>query len=86
MDFRKSRVTRLETRQRRAHRLGNEHYTPVFHVPAHIPAHQWEAWLRAQRCACGVVACDKRTIGLLLPTRAQTAEEWEARYGREGES
>ncbi len=81
----KSRLHALEDRQRRQHRPGGEHYTPVLHVPAHIPSHQWEAWLRAQPCPCGVVACDKRKIGLLLPTRAQTAEEWEARYGRERE-
>ena len=77
-----SRVKALESRTRRAHRP-DEHFTSVVHVPPDIPSHQWGAWLRAQPCACGVVACAQKTTGLLLPTRAQTAEEWQDRYSRE---
>ena len=82
MSFYKSRVKALEARQRRQHRPGSEHFTPVVHVPPDIPSHQWGEWLRAQPCACGVTHCPspERRIGLLLPTRAETPEEWASRY------
>ena len=82
MNFHRARLKRLEARQRRQHRPG-EHFSSVVYVPPEIPSHQWGAWLRAQPCACGVGGCRQRTIGLLLPTRADTPEEWAARYGRE---
>jgi hypothetical protein len=79
MRFR-SRIARLEDRQRRQHRPGEQHFSSVVTVPETIPAEEWHAWLASQPCVCGVVGCGQRKIGLLIPTRAQTAEEWEARY------
>ena len=82
MNFHRARLTRLEARQRRQHR-GDEHFTSTITVPPDIPAEAWHDWLSSQPCACGVVGCGQRKIGLLMPTRAQTAEEWAARYGRQ---
>jgi hypothetical protein len=83
MDFHKSRVKALGARQRRQHRPGHDHFTSTVIVPLDVPSREWDAWLRAQPCACGVVGCPERRIGLLLPTKGQTLEEWEARYRHE---
>ena len=79
MNFHKSRLTRLEARQRRQHRPGYEHFTSTVIVPPEIPSTAWKAWLHAQPCACGRKSCDKWRVGLFIPTRAETPEEWEAR-------
>jgi hypothetical protein len=78
----RSRLSSLEARQRRAHPPHREHFTAVVTVPPDIPAEAWHDWLARQPCACGRMFCDQRRIGLLIPTRCQTAEEWAARYGR----
>ena len=83
MSSMKSRLRALEARQRRQHRPGSEHFTSVITVPETIPHDAWLDWLSSQPCACGMVGCRQRKIGLLLPTRCQTAEEWAARYRRE---
>jgi len=83
MSLLKSRVKALETEQQRNYPPGGQHFTSVVHVPPEIPSESWHDWLASQPCACGVVGCPSRRIGLLIPTRCQTAEEWEPRYGRD---
>jgi hypothetical protein len=80
MSFRKSRVSRLEARQRRQHPAELAHFTSVVQVPPEIGEADWHDWLAEQACKCGQVGCPGRRIGLLVPTRCQTAEEWVERY------
>jgi hypothetical protein len=80
----KSRLKRLEARQRRQHRPG-EHFTNIVRVPQTVSHDGWFAWLSSQPCACGQRNCDQRRVGALLPEPCESPEEWEARYGREGE-
>jgi hypothetical protein len=75
------RITRLEEAQRLRH--GDGHFVSIVHVPPEIPDEDWRTWLAAQPCACGLVGCPERTVGLLIPTPCATIEEWEARYHRE---
>ena len=82
MDVRKSRVMRLEARQRRQHRPELAHFTSVVRVPHDIPYDDWLVWLAAQPCACQRTFCGQRRVGALLPAKCDTPEAWEARYGR----
>lgn len=71
--------------QRLEQRLRHEcpaHVTGMVRVPADIPHEAWHPWLAEQPCACGVVGCPQRRIGVLVPTLCQTPEEWERRYAR----
>ena len=83
MDFRKSRVMRLEARQRRQPRPGDEHFTSLVIVPPDAPSEAWDAWLTSQPCACGRTSCDQRRVGVLLPEKCKSPDAWAARYGRE---
>jgi hypothetical protein len=83
MSFHKSRVARLEDRQRRQYRPG-EHFTSIVIVPPDVPSEAWDAWLATQPCACGRTSCGQRRVGALLPEKCKSPEEWERRYGREG--
>ena len=73
MSFRTSRVSRLEARQRRQHPAELAHGTNVVQVPSEISEPHWHEWLAQQPCRCGQVGCPERRIGLLVPTRGQTA-------------
>ena len=67
MSFHKSRVARLEARQRRQQPPGSEHFTPVIRVPPEIPSKAWDAWLAEQPCACGCA----HTVGGMPYTMSQ---------------
>jgi hypothetical protein len=75
-----ARLTRLEAHRHQQRPPG--HFTSIVRVPPEIPSAAWDAWLAEHPCACGVVGCLQRRIGLLLPTRL-TPEEWQRRYGRQ---
>jgi hypothetical protein len=78
-------VQHLERRWRRQHPSKLAHFTSVVHIPPEIPHERWHAWLAEQPCACGQTQCPARRIGLLVPTRCTTAEEWQARVRRYAE-
>jgi hypothetical protein len=80
MSVYKSRVKRLEDRRRRRLPPGQGHFTSVMQVPDDVPHQAWDQWLAGQPCACGVVGCPERRVGLLIPTKCQTAEAWSHRY------
>jgi hypothetical protein len=80
MSFFKSRISRLEARQRRQHPAELAHFTSGVQVPPAITEADWHDWLAEQPCACGAIGCPERRIGLLVPTRCQTADEWVERY------
>ena len=82
MNFHKSRLARLEARQRRQQPPHLRHFTSIVRVPHGVPHDDWGAWLAAQRCACGRRCCPQRRVGLLLPVKCESPEEWEAHYGR----
>jgi hypothetical protein len=77
----RSRLTRLEARQRRQHPPGHAHFSAVVWVPNDVDRDDWGLWLSEQRCRCGLIGCAERTIHVLLPAKAADAEEWAARYG-----
>jgi hypothetical protein len=74
----RTRLARLE-----AHRPPVTHHTPVIRVPHEIPRDDWDLYLAALPCACGVAGCPARTIGLVLP-EILTVEAWERTYGTSG--
>jgi hypothetical protein len=49
-------------------------------VPPDVPHDAWDQWVAGQPCACGVVGCPERRVGLLLPAKCQTADEWSDIY------
>jgi hypothetical protein len=73
----RTRIQRLEERHRR---YGPTHFTDMVCVPPDVPHEAWDRWLAGQPCACGVVGCPERRVGLLLPAKCQTPEEWERAY------
>ena len=82
MRFRRTRIARLEARQRRQQPPHLRHFTPVVRVPHGIPHDDWGAWLAAQPCACRALGCPERRVGLLLPEKCESPEEWETHDGR----
>jgi hypothetical protein len=75
----RTRITRLEARQRRQQSSARDHFTSVAQVPPDVPDDAWDTWVAQQPCMCGVVGCPERRIGLLIPTKYTAGEEWEAR-------
>jgi hypothetical protein len=70
----RQRLEKLEARH--PHRA---HQTPVVWIPGAIDHEHWDAYLDALPCACGVVECSQRTIGLVLPEK-MSVEAWEVKY------
>jgi hypothetical protein len=86
MRFR-SRIARLEDRQRRQHRPGEQHFTSMITVPQTVPHDAWLDWLSSQPCACGKTSfCPERRVGALLPEKCENAEIWASHYGLEEDS
>jgi hypothetical protein len=73
----RTRIQRLEERHRRDRPA---HVTGTMCVPPDVPQDAWDRWVAGQPCACGVVGCPERRVGLLLPTKCQTADAWSDTY------
>jgi hypothetical protein len=80
MSVYKSRLKRLEGQRHRRLPPGQGHVTSVMQVPLDVPYDAWDTWVAQQPCRCGLVGCAARRIGLLIPAKCQTPEEWERHY------
>jgi len=78
MSFRKARVKRLETHERRSHLPELAHFMSIASQPWDAPDR--EQWLAGLTCPCGVVNCHDLTIGAILPEKAPSADAWQARF------
>jgi hypothetical protein len=83
MSFWKSRLKRLEARQRQKYPDELAHFIATVEVPWE---HDTTDYLAQLRCPCGAVDCPEKRFGLVVVRRCQTTEEWQARVAayREG--
>jgi hypothetical protein len=68
------RLAKLE-----AQRRPRGHHTPIVMIPSRVEPDEWERYLQTLPCPCGVVQCEQRTWGLVLPEQ-MSVEAWEPRY------
>ena len=87
MGYINARLRRLEERWRVK---PLSHHVSVVRYPWDLPDGDRDRWLAEEvECACGVVGCERMTIGLVSPEKAPSAEAWSAQvqaYYREREA
>jgi hypothetical protein len=68
------RLTSLETRAQS--RQADAHFIHMLKYPCHLACDALEAWI-AEQLACGCYPdCPGKRVGLLLPEKCKTAEDW----------